>query len=236
MIRIFENYTLTTGDVVRTNKTHYLNNVMRAKIGQEVVMVNGKDGEFIGVIKKINKQFIEILIQKQTRIFKNSDFLGLIFSSIHKIDLLAKSATELGVTEFIPFRSQFCQVKFNQERFLLNVIEAVEQSERIDLPIVSRENSLKGILDKINSEQNSIVFFCDEQSESSFKLAKHFFNKHTKYYAIIGCEGGFSVDERDLIKSYDFVRIMSLGRNILRSETASAAILSIINYWRKENE
>jgi 16S rRNA (uracil1498-N3)-methyltransferase len=200
--------------------------------GQKLIVINGKDGEFIGEITKITKQFVEILIVEQTKIFKQSDFLGLIFSPIQKIDLLAKTATELGVSEFFPFKSKFCQTKFKKDKFLSNAIEAVEQSERLDIPIINTENGLTKILDKIEKEENSIVFFCEERNTNSFSIKDCKFDKNIKYYALVGCEGGFSTEEKQLIKNYNCVKSVNLGENILRTETACAAILSIINYWK----
>jgi 16S rRNA (uracil1498-N3)-methyltransferase len=232
MIRIFENGSLEARHVVKTDRTHYLRNVMRCIAGQKLILINGRDGEFIGEIVKITKQFVEILIVEKTKTFKKSDFLGLIFPPIQKIDLLAKSATELGVSDFFPFRSRFCQTKFKKDKFLLNVIEAVEQSERLDAPTINNEDGLAKVLDKIAAEPNSTVFFCEERNSDCHSIKNYEFSDGGKYYALIGCEGGFSDDEKKLIKGYDNIKSVSLGRNILRTETACSAILSIINCWR----
>jgi 16S rRNA (uracil1498-N3)-methyltransferase len=231
MIRLFIEDELTVENTIKSTKTHYLCNVMRCNIGQSLILVNGRDGEFRGEITKITKQFVEIHIVEQTKVFKSNNFLGLIFPPIQKIELVAKSATELGVTEFIPFISKFCQSKFKGDKFLLNVIEAVEQSERIDIPKISTEGNLKSILDRIALEKTSTVFFCEERSKTNFDIKKQDFSE-TKYYALIGPEGGFAEEEKDMIKNYDFIKSISLGENILRTETACSSILSIINYWR----
>jgi 16S rRNA (uracil1498-N3)-methyltransferase len=232
MIRIFENCDLKVGCVIKTDKSHYLRDVMRCIAGQKLIVINGRDGEFIGEITKITKQFVDIALLEQTRIPEKVGFLGLIFSPIQKIDLLAKSPTELGVSEFLPFKSRYCQTKFKRDKFLLNVIEAVEQSERLDLPVVNEENSLVKILDKISAEANSTVFFCEERGGGNFDMRDYKFHDAGKYYALIGCEGGFCEEEKQQIKNYDCVKTVGLGKNILRTETACCAILSIINYWR----
>jgi 16S rRNA (uracil1498-N3)-methyltransferase len=204
---------------------------MRVAPGQKILLVNGRSGEFLGKIVSFSKHSAEISIEERVREWTETAFIGLIFSPIRKIDLLAKLATELGTTDYFPFKSEFCQVKFNENRFLSNAIEAVEQSERLDAPKINPINSLKNILDDIKSEE-SAVFFCEERNqEGFFDLKSRKFNGR-KPYALIGCEGGFSQREKELIRSYDFVEKLDLGKNILRTETACAAALSIINYWR----
>ena len=229
MIRIFEEQALQEGITIISDKVHYLNNVMRSKVGDDLIIVNGKDGEFLGTIQKITKREVGILINKKTKEYKKDRFLGLIFSPIHKIDLLIKNAIELGTTDLIPFKAQYKQEKFKFDKVKANVIEAIEQCERTDFPNIENENTLENILSTIENE-NGVVLFCEERSTKTINLKNYIFDSNKKYYILVGCEGGFSDNEKRLIKSFSCVTSISLGEHILRAENATSAGISIVKY------
>lgn len=233
IIRLFYNDDLSIDKNISLcdkNNINYIVNVMRRNINDDIIFVNGKDGEFIGKIVNINKKKVEVNIYKKTRNFEETKFLGLIFSPIQKIELLVKNATELGVTDFYPFKSQYGQYFNKINRIEPNIIEAVEQCERLDLPHIHEENSLINILDKIYKE-DSIVIFCEERSNNKLSNTIKNLDNNKKIYALIGSEGGFSEEEKKLIKSYKNVYSVSLGKRILRAETATTYILSVIQEW-----
>lgn len=232
IIRIFENQTIKINQILETDKTHYLNNVMRCKVGQKIIIINGTNCEFLGEIKHIAKQKIDILIEKQTKEKQIPSFLGLIFSSIQKIDILLKTSIELGVTNFYPFKSQNTQTKCKKDRMINNIIEAVEQSERLDFPTIQKEDSLKNVLENLNNIDNQI-FFCEERSDNN-NLNSIRVDNNKKNYILIGPEGGFTNEEITLINSYNNVISINLGDKILRTETAAASMLSIINFLKNK--
>lgn len=209
---------------------HYISNVMKCKIDSKIFLINGKDGEFLSKIIFINNKYLILKITEKTKNFSKQPFLGLIFSPIQKIDLLLKNATELGVTNFFPINTDFT-IKNNIKSNKIdgNIIEAVEQSERLDLPEVSKIDTIKNVLDKISKEK-SIIFFCEERSGKNLpiEIYKNINIDNRKIYALIGPEGGFSSQEKELIKSYKNIVSITLGDTILRSETATTSILSIL--------
>ncbi|MDR3289800.1 MAG: 16S rRNA (uracil(1498)-N(3))-methyltransferase [Rickettsiales bacterium] len=221
--RIFINEVLVIDKeiLLQNNSFHYLRNVLRCKIDDEVIFINGKDGEFIAKIIKIDNRKCLLKLLKQTRGFLKQNFLGLIFAPIQKIDILIKSATELGVSDFYPVKTEYT-THGKIERILPNVIEAVEQCERLDLPNIHKLQNLKIILDDI--DDNSIILFCEERSGLQ-KIKLNIDNK--KIYCLVGPEGGFSNDEKNMIKSYKNVLSVTLGDLILRTETATISILSL---------
>lgn len=233
-IRIFiDNKLENDSDIKIIDKTfHYLANVMRVKNGDEIRLINGIDGEFLSNIISINKKYLVLKILKKNKDFCKRKFLGLIFSPIQKIDLLLKGATELGTTDFFPVITEYTtksNIKINKIKD--NIIEAVEQSERVDLPRFDKSQKLFDILKKIDNE-NNVVFFCEERSLNNVPLNiyNNFKNdiSDKKIYALIGPEGGFSKKEKDMINSFKNVISINLGDTILRSETAAVSILSII--------
>jgi len=233
MLRIFLKENLEIGREFKiTDKIyHYIANVMKSKIGDEIFIVNGKDGEFIAEIIFLNNKYCVLKIKNKTKNYLKEKFLGLIFAPIQKIDLVLKSATELGVTDFFPIDTDYTTNKniLKTNKIEGNIIEAVEQSERLDLPNVYKIENLKNILEKLKNE-NSVIFFCEERSgKNSIKeVLKNIKISDKKIYALVGAEGGFSNKEKDLIKSYQNVVSVSLGNTILRAETATITILAIL--------
>lgn len=226
-IRIFTKNSLEQ-NLIYIDNVRYVVNVMRRTVGDNIILVNGSNREYTGKISKITKNNIEISNIECIREEKNPNFLGLIFSPIQKIDILVKMATELGITDFMPFKAEYCQIKnYNENRIEKNIIEAIEQSERLDFPKIHKLQNLKKVLESIDKNK-SIAILCKERSLNKLNINQL---ENKKIYIIIGSEGGFSKDEINLIESYDFVKNISLGKNILRTETACASAISIVNYF-----
>ena len=232
LIRIFEQQPLKLNKTITIDKTHYITNVMRKKTGDDIIVINGSGCEFLGQITKINKKNIEIVIKEKTKQKKTPEFLGLIFAPIHKQDILVKHSVELGITEFLPYKAQYGQTKFNIDKDRLNIIEALEQCERLDFPVINQQKSLKEILTELEQQKKSLVFFCEERTTDTLNLKQFDFSLYEKYYILVGCEGGFSPQEKQMIKTFDCVKSISLGENILRTETAVASSISIIQYLK----
>lgn len=233
-IRIFVNCELAVENEIKIeDKTfHYLANVMRVEVGGEVKLIDGVNGEFLSFVKSINKKFLVLKVIKKIKDLNNRQFLGLIFAPIQRIDILLKGATELGVTQFIPVITKYTNksnLKLNKIEG--NVIEAIEQCERNDMPKINKLQYLNDVLKNLDNE-NNIVFFCEERTSNNqpLDIYKNYKNKiiNKSIYALIGPEGGFSVEEKELIKSFNNVVSVNLGDTILRSETATISVLSII--------
>jgi 16S rRNA (uracil1498-N3)-methyltransferase len=216
---------------------HYVYNVLRCKKDDNIILTNGKDGEFLSRIFFIDKKKCILKVIKKTRDYYKENFLGLIFSPIQKIDLLIKNAVELGVSDFFPVNTDFSNKNFYKENKInRNIIEAIEQSERLDFPILHKLKNLKETLDNI-SRKDSLIFFCEERSDKNnnlYNLPKSLELFKKNIYAIVGAEGGFSIKEKELIKTYKSVVPISLGNIILRTETAVSNILSVIKYISKK--
>lgn len=232
MIRLFVNDSLGIGAEIKIidKQHHYLVNVMRCSVGDDVSLINGRDGEFISKITFINNKYCLLKIISKTKDFVLPKFFGLIFCPIQKNEILLKSSTELGITDFFPCISKYTnKTNAKLNRFESNIIEAVEQSERLDLPKIHKLQTLKDILDT-TAKENAIIFFCEERSgfNNPLNIYKKINVEDKKIYALVGAEGGFSKDEKELINSYSNVVSITLGNNILRAETAAIAVLSIL--------
>lgn len=233
-IRIFVNEEIGIGNeiIITDNIFHYLSNVMRVRVEDKINIINGLDGEFLSVILKINKKNLTLKVINKVKDVQYRKFLGLIFAPIQKIDILLKGATELGATAFFPIITEYTNKKnLKLNKIQSNVIEAIEQCERTDLPIINSMQSLSNTLKELDKKEN-IIFFCEERTSGNqiLNLYKNLKNTITNknIYALIGPEGGFSTEEKKLINSYKNVISINLGDTILRSETAAVSILSIL--------
>ena len=175
----------------------------------------------------ISKNIVEFKITKQLRQKENTKELWLAFSPIKSNyqNFMIQKATELGVTKFLPIIFERTIVrKINKERLEKIVIEASEQSNRINMPIIEESQNLNNFL-----KTNSInLIFTDLNSDNN-KIDKSKFSDKP-VCIIIGPEGDFSEAEREEILSFIGVQAIKINENILRSETAVIAAISIINY------
>jgi len=216
--------------ILEKEDAHYLKNVMRLREGDNVFLFNSKDGEFKGEIISSDKKNTKVkLISKIDNINKPGK-ISLIFSLIKslKLDYLIQKCTEIGVKSFIPVISEKSIAKnFNIKRTEKIIKESCEQSNQLFLPAIHEVEKLEK---KIKSfDKNSIIFFADINSSNKKidEVIKN--NKNREFYLLVGPEGDFSLKERDLLKSMNNCIPISLGQNILRSETAAVAGLAILN-------
>ena len=227
-IRLFFSDALSVDMVDKLNKpqSHYLAKVMRVK-ENEVFSLFNENGEWKAKVLKISKGIIKFKIVKQLRKKESSKELWLAFSPIKSNyqNFMIQKATELGVTKFLPIIFNRTVVrKINNERLKKIVIEASEQSNRLNVPDIEKAQNLKNFL---NSNSMDLIF-TDLNSDNK-KIDK---SKLTDkpICIIIGPEGDFSEAERGEILSFKGVQSLKINQNILRSETAVISAISIINY------
>ena len=227
-IRLFFSNILSVNMTNRLDKSqsHYLVKVMRIK-ESEVFSIFNKNGEWEAKVLKISKGIVEFKIVKQLRKKESSKELWLAFSPIKSNyqNFMIQKATELGVTKFLPIIFDRTVVrKINNERLEKIIIEASEQSNRLNVPEIEKAQNLKNFL---NSNLMDLIF-TDLNSDNK-KIDK---SKLTDkpICIIIGPEGDFSEAEREEILSFKGVQSLKINENILRSETAVISAISIINY------
>ena len=228
-IRLFFSAALSTDMTNKLDKSqsHYLSKVMRIKENEVFSLFNSK-GEWEAKVLSISKSIIEFKIIKQLRQKENiKKELWLAFSPIKSNyqNFMIQKATELGVTKFLPIIFDRTVVrKINKDRLEKIIIEASEQSNRINLPKIEEPQSLNNFL-----ETNSIDLILTDLNSNNNKIDK---SKLTDkpVCIIIGPEGDFSEDERQEILAFKGVQPIKINENILRSETAVISAISIINY------
>ena len=226
-IRLFfkENLSLNFNSNLDKSQSHYISKVMRIKEGENFSLFNNT-GEWQVRIEEIRKGIVNFEVIKKIKNIENTSEIWLAFTPIklNYLNFMIQKATELGVTRFIPITTDRTIVrKINRERINKIIIEASEQSNRIQIPKLEKLIKFKEFL---KLYEDTEIFFGDLNSPSN-KLKIN----HTHPICIlIGPEGDFSEKERiSILNSKNFIPI-KINKNILRSETAAISMISIISY------
>jgi 16S rRNA (uracil1498-N3)-methyltransferase len=226
-IRLFypESLSLNLTATLDKSQSHYVFKVMRIK-ENEVFSLFNSSGEWEVKILKISKSIVEFNVTKQLRQKENFKELWLAFSPIKSnyFNFMIQKATELGVTKFLPIIFDRTIVrKINKERLEKVIIEAAEQSNRINIPVIEQPQNLKSFL------KNDMDLIFTDLNASNKKIDLKMITANPTC-VIIGPEGDFSELERQEILKFKGVQPIKINENILRSETAVISALSIINY------
>ena len=227
-IRLFFKESLSLNLVSKLDKSqsHYISKVMRI-IENEIFSLFNSSGEWEAKILNITKSIVEFEITNQIRQKENQKELWLAFSPIKSnyFNFMIQKATELGITKFVPIIFERTVVrKLNKERLEKVIIEATEQSNRINIPTLEDATNLEDFLK--SSEMNLIL--TDLNSDNKKVDLEKLTNKPV--CIVVGPEGDFSENERGKILSFKDVQAIKINENILRSETAVISAISIINY------
>jgi len=217
---------------INDNDFNYLVNVMRKKIGEELLVFNGVDGQWLAQIIEVNKKNCLLKIISQNKTQYTPPKITLAFAPVKniRIDFIASKATELGITKFQPILTQHTIVdKVNLERFKANIKEAAEQCERLDLPAIFEPIKLNSFLKKL--KENQILILCDESGsgkKASEVLSKIITSNQSEIIILIGPEGGFSKTEFKQFDQTDNLHKITLGPRILRADTAIIAAITLV--------
>ena len=219
---------LDDGDV------HHLLNVMRAKEGTNIEVVYDKK-IYLCEVQKLNPLGIYTIktLDDDPELTKEVTlFFGLAKGD--KIDFVIQKATELGVSKIVLFSSQRCVVDFSSkdinkklERYKKIAKEASEQSHRVIVPEVLGVYKLKDISDDMLCDLNYVAY--EKLSNSNNFLSEMKVKNSDSISVFIGPEGGFEESEIELLEAKG-VHPITLGKRILRTETAAVNILSVISY------
>ena len=169
-IRLFVTAPLNAGAhlALDEKQAHYITQVMRLKTGNALLLFNGKDGEWLAELTEIKKRAATCHIAQQMKPQLDSPDIALLFAPVKlgRIDYLVEKATELGVRELFPVKTERTIVsRLNADRLTANMIEAAEQTERLDVPLLHPYAALYAVLEKWDATRP--LFFCDESGSGS---------------------------------------------------------------------
>ena len=211
---------------------NYFGNVMRLTMGDRVLAFNGRDGEWLAVIAG-RKRPDALEIQSQTRPQTTLPDIVYAFAPLKhaRLDYMAQKAVEMGVAALQPVVTRHTQVsRVNTERMRANAIEAAEQCGILSLATVGEPLTLDKWL--AARTPGRLLVFCDEATDVASPVAVLQAAKASGTSdgidVLIGPEGGFAAEERDLLKRQPHVLVLSLGPRILRADTAAVAALTLV--------
>jgi 16S rRNA (uracil1498-N3)-methyltransferase len=205
-------------------QANYLGNVMRLGAGAEVLLFDDSSGEWLARISEAAKKRMTLSVERRTRGPETVPDVWLAFAPVKRAqtDWLVEKATELGAARLIPVITQRTVTeRVKLERLEAIAIEAAEQCGRTRLPEIIEPVTLKQLLAGRNPERR--VYFADETG------GEPVVNAFMPGPALIltGPEGGFTEEERELIREAPNAVPVSLGPRILRAETAALAALAV---------
>jgi 16S rRNA (uracil1498-N3)-methyltransferase len=232
--RLFIRASLAAGMQIELDRAqvNYLVNVLRFSEGDEVLVFNGRDGEWRARLSAEGRHTNCLVIGEPTRPQPPAPDLHYLFAPLKqaRLDYMVGKAVEMGAGRLRPVLTQHTQVtRLNLERMEANAIEAAEQCGILSLPVIDEPVGLKTLVQSWpEHEPQRRIVFCDEDETGSDPLAILAALAPAPLAVLIGPEGGFSAEERDLLRGQAFVTALPLGPRILRADTAAVAALALV--------
>ncbi len=233
MQRYFVKEKIDNKFILEQSDIHHIKNVMRNKNNDKIEVVYDKK-TFICNIDNINDCSLSIIEELEEN--NELDIELVVVCSLvkeQKMDLILQKLTELGVSKIIPLKTERSIVKIDEKRESKKLIrwqaickEASEQAKRNNVPIVTDIYTLKDLI----KEESDIKLLCSVNEKNNF-INNYLQNYENcaKMIVVIGPEGGFSDKEEEFLVSNGYDRV-SLGNRVLRVETATIYVASIINF------
>ena len=209
--------------------THYISNVLRIREKQKILIFNGIQGEWEATVKSLSKKKGILIVEKQLKKNEEEKLINAIYVPIkgNRNYYLIEKVTELGVTNIFPIITEHSVIKkFNYKRANACAIAASQQSGRLNIPKIHEIKELKKLLDNWNNDNE--IIFCDEKEKKNY--FKNLFKLKLKKIntVLIGPEGGFTSSEKNFLNDLNYIHGISLGKRILRADTAAIAALSLL--------
>ena len=221
--------------VLANEEYHHIITVMRTKIGEELVFTDGKGNNCSAILTNTydNKAIFDIT----ERFFEeDTDFQVTVFAGLMKGDkneFIIQKCSELGITDLCFFESEFCIAKAKEnklERYKKIAVESAKQCGRSTTMNILNTIKFKNLPDLLIDYD---IALCAYEKESQ-NLITYDLTNCKKIAVIIGSEGGFSNQEIDYLKQNSKVKIVSLGKRILRAETAAIVMSTLIMHLKGE--
>jgi 16S rRNA (uracil1498-N3)-methyltransferase len=224
--RLFVRSALGEGATIELDpgQANYLGNVMRLGPGAELLVFDGHSGEWLARIVDAARKRMTLSVERRTREAETMPDVWLAFAPVKRAqtDWLVEKATELGAARLLPVMTGRTVVeRVRLDRLEAIAIEAAEQCGRTRLPEIAEPLALKDLLDRRDSARR--LYFADESGGEAAITAF----QAGAALILIGPEGGFTDEERQLIRSAENAVPISLGPRILRAETAALAALAV---------
>lgn len=216
------------------SQSRKLTTVLRLGPGAPIRLFNARDGEWRADIETRDRHTVTVRVRDLLRAPRAAPDIELLFAPVKRdaTDWIVEKATELGVHALRPvITARTIAETVRLDRMALIARNAAEQTERFDLPVIGAPAPLSKVLDDWPAARPLI--YADESGEvwggeQAIALVDAIAELRPPLSVLIGPEGGFTDEERRLLRSRAFVTPVSLGPRILRAETAAVAVLSVV--------
>jgi 16S rRNA (uracil1498-N3)-methyltransferase len=216
------------------DQVHYICRVLRMEQGQEILLFNGRDGEWRAQLHIESKKSAYFKAQEQARPQTKPLALTYAFAPLKhaRQDYMIQKAVEMSVDKLQPVLTERTQMRqFNHKRAMANIKEAAEQCGVLKLAHLSEPLSLNGFLHALDQQQKEVLIFCDEAAPliSPLEQLQAVRDKQPQRISVlIGPEGGFSDQEQAMIAARSNAVAISLGSTVMRADTAAVAALFLV--------
>ena len=239
MRRLFYKGTLAAVIEITGDDAHHLMHVMRAKEGQEVIVVDDENQVARMAMSAFREGAVTLTLQERLAADTESP-IGLVLAQCllkaDKMDLVVQKAVELGAVGVIPVRSQNCVVRYDakkaaarRDRWQKIADEAAKQCGRTALLSVAAVTDLNDFLQQnAAAAESELIFFYENEQDQTVKsyLSQV---QAKRIVLLVGPEGGFSLDEATAVAAASGHSV-TLGPRILRAETAALTALAVVQY------
>ena len=211
--------------VVKGDEFLHMTKVLRYKVGFKAIVCANDGVENLCTIQEIGKDYAVLKIDESVVADRKNVSLTLYAGLLknNKLDFVIQKAVELGVDRVVPFVSaNSAETKFSKERGERIALEAAKQCGSAYLSKVGELESFEQVLDEIKN-YDKVLFAYEGEKKNNIKTSNL---SGANIALIVGCEGGFKPEEMRLAKDKG-AEVVTLGRRILRAETASIVLLAL---------
>ncbi len=208
---------------------NYLAHVLRYEDSSELLLFNGRHGEWRATVTFPTRKRIVLIPVEESRPQPADSDLHFLFAplKVGRMDYLVQKAVEMGAGVLQPVMTQHVQGKIGSvERLQANAVEAAEQCGILAIPNVREPVKLRDMLERWPAERR--IIYCDEDSATQNPLPALRKIEEKSLALLVGPEGGFSDEERAVLRGLPFVTAVPLGPRILRADTAAVAALAVV--------
>jgi len=215
----------------------YLVTVMRLAVGAEVLLFNGRDGEWRATLVEAGKRVCRLAVGARMRTQTEGPDLDLVIALVKRarLETIIEKAAELGARRVRLATTRRTNADHtNVARLQAIAVEAAEQTGRLDVPEIVAPEKLDRMLDAWDPARRLV--FCDEGGGVPPMLDALRLAPDGPGAILIGPEGGFAPEEGKRLRALPFVTAVSLGPRILRADTAAISALTLwqaaLGDWR----
>jgi 16S rRNA (uracil1498-N3)-methyltransferase len=229
VIRLFVDQPLAEGARVEPapDQARYLTQVMRLKLGEALLLFNGRDGEWRATLAEAGKKSCVLALEARTREQAATPDLELVVALVkrNRLETIVEKAAELGCRRVrLAITRRTNADHTNVARLQAIATEAAEQTGRLDVPDVVAPEKLERMLDGWDASRR--LMFCDEGGDVPPAL-QALKGSAGPWAVLVGPEGGFDEPERERLRGQSFVTAVGLGPRILRADTAAISALTL---------